>query len=60
MQFKQPIGELISHVLKMYLLTGMMESSGCILRPAISFDDLLPTQQNISPDWTNAYGIIRN
>ena len=32
----------------------MMESSGCILRPAISFDDLLPTQQNISPDWTNA------
>ena len=41
MQFKQPIGELISYVLKIYLLTGMVERSGCFLRPAIQYDYLL-------------------
>ena len=55
MQFKQPIGELISYVLKMYLLTGMVERSGCFLRPAIQYDYLLMySTKYLFPDWTNA------
>ena len=41
LQFKRPTETLISCALKMHLLTGMVECSGCILRPAIQYDYLL-------------------